>query len=91
MRAAIAGKKQNCPMKGGKCRKAIVIYEARIETESNINTYIDLNSNKIKKRIATYKTTINCKPDDNNYSQYAQATELYKLAHKLKIGRNFFN
>ena len=27
---------------------------------------------------------INCKPDDKNYSQYAQATELSKLAHIKK-------
>ena len=42
-----------------------------------------LNSNEVKK-IATHNTTINSIPEDNNYSKYAQARELYKSLHKLR-------
>lgn len=45
-------------MKGGKCRKTNVIYEANIVTDNNIHTYIGLSSNKIQK-IAGHYTIIN--------------------------------
>ena len=35
-----------------------------------------------KKRIATYNTTINSKPNDKNHIQYKQATEFLKLTQK---------
>ena len=35
--------------KGGKSRKANLIYEANIVTDNNTNTYIGLSSNEIKK------------------------------------------
>ena len=69
-------------MKRGKCRKTNVIYEANIVTDNNINTYIGLSSNEIKKRIAGQYTTINCKPENKNYQQYTQATELSKTQKK---------
>ena len=71
-------------MKGGNCRKANVIYEANIITDNDTKTYIGLSSNEIKKRIAGHYTTINCKPENKNYQQYTQATELSKTAHRLK-------
>ena len=36
-------------MKGGKCRKTNVIYKAKIVIDNNINIYIRLSSNEIKK------------------------------------------
>ena len=57
-------------MKGGKFRNTNVIYKAKIVTYNNINTYIGLSSNEIKKRIASHYTTINCKLDNKNYQQY---------------------
>ena len=45
---------------------------------------IRLSVNQLKKRIATYNTTINSKPNDKNYIQYKQATKLLKLTHKPK-------
>ena len=33
-------KKENYPMKGGKCRRTNVIYKANILTDNNINTFI---------------------------------------------------
>ena len=35
-------RKKNCPIKGEKCRKTNVIYEAKIVTNNNINIYIGL-------------------------------------------------
>ena len=61
-----------------------VLYQATVETEVESKTYIGISANQVKKRIATHKTTINSKPDDRNYLQYKQATELSKLTHKLK-------
>ena len=77
-------KKENCPMKGRNCRKENVIYEADIITENETKTYIGLSSNEIKKRIAGHYTTINCKPENKNFQQYSQATELSKAVHRLK-------
>ena len=37
-------------MKGGKFRNTNVIYKAKIVTYNNINTYIGLSSNEIKKK-----------------------------------------
>ena len=76
--------KHKCPLEGGECRAENVIYQATIETEFESKTYIGISANQVKKRIATHKTTINSKPDDRNYLQYKQATELSKLTHKLK-------
>ena len=36
------------------------------------------------KRISTHSTTIKSNPNEKNYLQYKQATELSKLTHKLK-------
>ena len=71
-------------MKGGNCRAKNVIYQATIKTDNESKTYIGLSANQLKKRIATHRTTINSKPEDRNYSQYKQATELSKHIHKLK-------
>lgn len=76
--------KENCPMKGGNCRRSNVIYEASITTSNSTKTYIGLSSNEIKKRIATHYTTINCKPENKNYQKYIQSTELSKATHWLK-------
>ena len=38
----------------------------------------------VKKSISTHNTTIKSKPNDKNNLRYKQATELSKLAHKLK-------
>ena len=77
-------KKTECPLKGKECRRENVIYEAKIKTNNQTKSYIGLSSNEIKKRIATHKTTMNCKPGDKNYNKYVNATELSKLVHKLK-------
>ena len=37
-----------------------------------------------KKRIAAQNTAINCKPENKNYHQYINSTELPKSVHKLK-------
>ena len=63
-------KKESCPMKGGNCRKSTVIYQANLITDNNTYTFIGLSSNEIKKRVATYYTTINCKPENKNYHKY---------------------
>ena len=73
-------------MKGGKFRNTNVIYKAKIVTYNNINTYIGLSSNEIKKRIASHYTTINFKLNNKSYSQYTQATEWSKLVHNLERG-----
>ena len=75
-------------MKGGKCRKTNVIYEANIVTDNNIHTYIGLSSNKIQK-IAGHYTIINCKTENKNYQKFTQAAKLSKTVHKLK--RNNIN
>ena len=55
-------------MKVGQRRKTNVIYKPKIVTFDNINTYIGLSYNEIKKkRIASYNTTINCKSYNKNY------------------------
>ena len=54
-------------------------------------TLIGLSSNEIKKRIATHKTIIKCKPDDNNYHKYVNAIEMSKLVHKLKNQTNYMS
>ena len=76
--------KEKCPLKGGNCRAKNVIYKATIKTSNETKSYIGLSANKLKKRIATHRTTINSKPEDCNYLQYKQATELSKYIHKLK-------
>ena len=74
-------KKQTCPLEGGECRAENVIYQATIKTDNSSKIYIGLSANQLKKRIATHNTTINSKPNDKNYLQYKQATELFKLTH----------
>ena len=54
-------------MKVGQRRKTNVIYKPKIVTFDNINTYIGLSYNEIKKIIASHNTTINCKSDNKNY------------------------
>lgn len=76
--------KDKCPLKGGNCRAKNVIYEATIKTDNECKSYIGLSANQLKKRIATHRTTMNSKPEDRNYLQYKQATELSKYIHKLK-------
>jgi len=76
--------KNTCPLKGGNCRTQSVIYEATVRTKNDTKKYIGLTANQIKKRIATHKTTINCKPENKNYDQYVNSTEFSKLIHKLK-------
>ena len=71
-------------MKSGKCTKNNVIYEANIINYNNVKTYIGLSSNEIIKKIAGHYTTINCKPENKNYQQYTQATELSKTVLRLK-------
>ena len=73
-----------CPLKGGNCRTESVIYEASVKTKDDTKKYIGLTANKIKQRIASHKTTINVKPENKNYNQYVNSTELSKLIHKLK-------
>ena len=65
-------------------RKQNVIYEAKVKTNNQTKSYIGISSNEIKNRIATHKTTIKYKPDDNNYHKYVNATETSKLVHKLR-------
>ena len=76
--------KNNCPLNGGNCRTESVIYKATVNTKNETKTYIGLTANQIKKRIAAHNTTINCKPENKNYKQYVNSTELSKLTHKLK-------
>ena len=45
-----------------------MIYEAEIESDDEIKTYIGLSANLDKKRIVTSRTTINCKPEDKIYA-----------------------
>ncbi len=77
-------KKEECPLNGGECSAENVIYQATIETDNSSKIYIGLSANQLKKRISTHNTTIKSKPNEKNYLQYKQATELSKLAHKLK-------
>ena len=77
-------KKEACPLNGGECRAENVIYQATIETDNTSKIYIGLSANQLKKRISTHNTTIKSKPNEKNYLKYKQATELSKLAHKLK-------
>ena len=76
--------KEKCPLKGGMCRAKNVIYQATIKTSNESKSYIGLSANPLKRRVATHRTTINSKPEDCNYLQYKQATELSKYIHKLK-------
>ena len=77
-------KKETCPLEGVECRAENVIYQATIETDNLTKIYIGLSGNQLKKRISTHNTTIKSNPNDKNYLQYKQATELSKLTHKLK-------
>ena len=77
-------KERNLPLEGGECRAENVIYQATIETDNSTKIYIGLSGNQLKKRISTHNTTIKSNPNDKNYLQYKQATELSKLTHKLK-------
>ena len=61
-----------------------VIYQATIKTSNESKSYIGLSANPLKRRVAVHRTTINSKPEDRNYLQYKQATELSKYIHKLK-------
>ena len=45
---------------------------------------LDWLPTNLKKRIAAHKITINCKPENKNYNQYINSTELFKFIHKLK-------
>ena len=76
--------KEKCPLKGGLCRAKNVIYQATIKTSNESKSYIGLSANPLKRRVAVHRTTINSKPEDRNYLQYKQATELSKYIHKLK-------
>ena len=53
-------------------------------------SYIGLSANLLKK-IATHRTAINGKPEDRNYFQYKQATELSKYIEKLKNENNNYD
>ena len=61
-----------------------VIYQATIKTDNSSKIYIGLSANQLEKRISTHNTTTKSKPNDKNNLRYKQATELSKLAHKLK-------
>ena len=61
-----------------------VIYQATIKTDNSSKIYFGLSANQLEKRISTHNTTIKSKPNDKNNLRYKQATELSKLAHKLK-------
>lgn len=76
--------KEKCPLKGGNCRAKNVIYQATVKTDNATKSYIGLSANQFKKRVATHRTTINSNPEDRNYIQYKQATELSKYIHTLK-------
>ena len=76
--------KQTCPLDGKECRAENVIYKATTKTDNSSKIYTGLSVNQLKKRIATYNTTINSKPNVKNYLQHKQATELLKLTHKPK-------
>ncbi len=83
--------KNKCPLKGGNCRTESVIYEAAVNTNNETKTYIGLTANQIKKRISTHNTTINCNPENKNYNQYVNSTELSKLIHTLKQNGSNYN
>ena len=78
-------KKQTCPLEGEECRAGNLIYQATIKTVNSSKIYIGLSANQLKKLIATHCTTINSKPNDKNYLQYKQATELSNVYKKCCI------
>ena len=61
-----------------------VIYQAKIKINNEAESQIGLSANQLKKRLATHRTTISSKPEDRNYLQYKQATELSKTFTKIE-------
>ena len=49
-----------------------------MKTENEDKCYIELSANEIKKRLSVHKTTIESKPEDENYHKYVNSTELSK-------------
>ena len=72
----MTAEKQTCPVEEGECRAENVFYKATIKTDNSSKIYIELRANQLKKRISTHNTTIKSKPNEKNYLQYKQATEL---------------
>ena len=69
-------------MSGRKCN---LPGNEKLKTDNSSKIYIGLSANQLKKRIATHNTTIISKPNDKNYIQYNQATELSKLTQIKKL------
>ena len=69
-------KNNACPVEG-KCLEEQIIYQAKVKTESNTETYIGLTGNTFKERFTQHKCSF-------NNLKYSHDTTLSKYIWKLK-------
>jgi predicted GIY-YIG superfamily endonuclease len=75
--------KKNCPLNGN-CLQREVVYQAIVNSDSEIATYVGVTENEFKTRFRNHKSSF-------THRKYSNQTELSKHIWKLKDSNRDFN